>query len=120
MRTLKFRAWDKHLLKMHQNVEHTYDWDPFGIYGWTNAIHACFWSILDEKDRFEVMQFSWYLDKLGKEIYEGDIVKYIDLDWVECTWYIYVSWIAFTVSWYNFNSYCEVIWNIHENSELLN
>jgi uncharacterized phage protein (TIGR01671 family) len=67
MREIKFRAWiiaDKDML---YNATSIYDC----VYGDTFAD-------LINNDKVELMQYTGLTDKNGKEIYEGDIVKYHD------------------------------------------
>lgn len=71
---------------------------------------------------FELMQFTGLKDKNGKEIYEGDILEYVERDWnklkdltVRCD--VVFEDGAFKPSIDPENS--EVIGNIYENPELL-
>lgn len=62
MRPIKFRAWDKEKKEMIE---------PMDLYGWSG--------FLSNPEQFDAdlafMQFTSLLDKNGKEIYEGDIVR---------------------------------------------
>lgn len=60
-RVIKFRAWDKY---SKRGMIYPNNGDFIGWHAPSN------W-----KDCYDVMQFTGLLDKNGKEIYEGDIIK---------------------------------------------
>ena len=65
-----------------------------------------------EMDKIELLQFTGLLDKNGKEIYEGDIVRREDsLNWI-------VKWEGQGFEPIELEKW-EIIGNIHENPELL-
>lgn len=109
MRTIKFRAWDKKSEKM-------IDYLSFGNKGQTLLNLGLY----EERDLVP-MQFTGLLDKNGKEIYEGDVVKRNFQD--------YLRGRNRLVEWTNSGGrngwnigqgkYWEVIGNIYENPELL-
>lgn len=134
MRVFKFRAWDGK--KMHYNVV-PWQWD-FVI---DTMSHKCIESngsgILGSggsSGKFEVpgiaykdlMQFSGLMDKNKKEIYEGDIFRYIlpDMDSAEIE---YTEVVSFVYGSFDLDG-CpvsiatevgEVIGNIYENPNLI-
>jgi uncharacterized phage protein (TIGR01671 family) len=125
MRTIKFRAWDK------KNKQFWYQFKISSLYG------SLYFPDDMIREDWELLQFTGLLDKNGKEIYEGDIVKITDpydeeskISLVKCIG------DGFIVEWNN--GFCggdsdisliswameddfkfEVIGNIYENPELL-
>ena len=66
MREIKFRVWDTEEGKMHHNV---------GVQG--NCVFGNMEeTLLLSAEHNPVMQYTGLKDKLGKEIYDGDIVEY--------------------------------------------
>ncbi|WP_409174386.1 YopX family protein [Brevibacillus fortis] len=122
-REIKFRAWDRKQSKMvdMNHLRH----------------HASGFRLLDEDREYEFMQFTGLRDKNGKEIYEGDILRYPDAydsgsDWEETISVGAIEWdtnqAQFTVTnRHSVDLEClfedidetEVIGNVYENPELL-
>lgn len=124
MRELKFRAWDK-------SVEHLYEvqtlidgGDAIGRYvlnGEMDYIHLC-------ADEVIIEQYTGLKDKNGKEIYEGDIMRYDAIDY-QVLWADYYAgfetkrlnspWNNAGLTLHFLASVGRVIGNIHENQYLL-
>lgn len=105
MREIKFRAWDKEKRK-YDLLDSFYELQK--------------WNRNDKEiKKYIIEQYTGLKDKNGKEIYEGDIVmfgyKYI-VEYNECGYFPFID----EYHYFNYKPRdCEIIGNIHENSELL-
>lgn len=109
-REIKFRAWDG------KEMQLAFDLSQNPKYWWE-----------DNKD-YPLMQYTGLKDKNGKEIYEGDIIKYKDWDvhaghtrdWEQILEVEQDNWSWNTLSDISPDmETIEVIGNIYENPELL-
>ena len=131
MREIKFRAWNKHLKRMLQNVGfhpsiiEAHHLDPDAGYSEGEEDYT----ICPKFKNYILQQFTGLLDKSGREIYEGDIVagpvkQLINEEDYRST--SVVKWVntPYTAH-FDFGiapaaPLCEVIGNIYENPDLLN
>ena len=114
----KFRAWDKQDKIM-------YDWEEISIE--KEQVFIRDGDLYKTFEQIELMQFTVFLDKNGKEIYEGDIVKSI----LGQVFFINFDYGSFGAQHINTNTRYssatfsfhekkfEIIGNIYENPELL-
>lgn len=141
----KFRAWDKDNEHMAYSDKHESDYD-FYFYGKSGnlvcAVNCCYCDKFgDEHDDWQeldnIMPYTGVNDKYGKEIYDGDIVKFdvykyeklvssiiSDIKWCEelCSFSVVVNnqGVRGTLGHFlHSNKEVEVIGNIYENAELL-
>ena len=123
-REIKFRAWDKWNKKMVDVKE----------VEWREGVVRKVISVFDVEKKnyavmakdFELLQYTGLKDKKGKEIYEGDIVKWSptreggkvgQVIWNNLgLWHIKENYVDFPIGVY---SNIEIIGNIYENPELL-
>ena len=131
-RPIKFRAWNKEKKTM---------WDVTSINWYDEYMWVDETPMTGEKLPIEwtpLMQFTWLIDELHHEIYEGDIIEF------EQYWYTYgasgtdkvrreVTWQDSYWAWWSFWKAekdgekrwsfpfptCRIVGNIYENPELL-
>jgi uncharacterized phage protein (TIGR01671 family) len=134
-REIKFRAWMKYYEYEEKQVMLTADRLAFDQYD-------LLVNQLQDRDVFIPMQFTGFIDKYGKEIYEGDIVRESIIDHMEEEgWFWSYSVVEFEMGcWilkeigYDYSNYeslmdhihlydstdvIEVCGNVFENPELL-
>lgn len=138
MRKLKFRIWDKNQSKFVQIKDNGDSLSDFYItldgrlcynksidYHENNGIYG----LLGEEENYTIQQFTGLLDKNGKEIYEGDILKVgVFGDWIDVDKHYYNKEVKFEIKESGDTTLAgflyipedrEIIGNSLENPELL-
>lgn len=132
-RKISFRAWNTQENKMLYRKLFEMNW--YSTEKNDEAGSHCWGAISGGQERFmEIMQFTGLLDKNGKEIYEGDIIKeYSKFDGemqFKVTWRDYYWTLEYSTNKSGYHSVgdvplkswksIEVIGNVYQNPELLN
>ena len=120
-REIKFRAWDKEENEMF-NASSGFNDFTVGI-----KVESVEHTMTVSSKKYELMQFTGLLDKNGKEIYEGDVVK--DDNGGDEELGIQIGKVMWNHEWCSFrwndgddwslHSELEVVGNIYENPELI-
>lgn len=114
MRQIKFRVFDTFENKMiYDDVASYISFNDDGVVNNRNIFGVT-----------HVMQFTGLHDKNGKEIYEGDIVKYMGvfgkIDYFKDGFWINCSTKGAYREIRDNHKHIEIIGNVHENKDLLN
>ena len=127
MRSIKFRVWDKESRIMCTVSQLAWDGKLYAYYFHSPHLGKVRETLDTAKN--PLLQFTGLHDKNGKEIYEGDIVRWNEEKILEKDRISEIAWIEKEGCWgtsqgywlcnTNWHSHIEVIGNIYENPELM-
>ena len=117
-RELKFRVWDKQNKKWFDPYKDSDDGAGITLNGQISFCSQSSFGYVEYPDRFIIQQFTGFLDKNHKEIYEGDKIR--DSEGIKIIGWINGGWHVGYSSAYSELARCpqeniEVIGNIYEN-----
>jgi uncharacterized phage protein (TIGR01671 family) len=129
MREIKFKLWNPHGKSMIEDVENVYDClKQQHVHDKTQPSRGFTPAYDHVSEGFVWLQFTGVKDKKGRDIYEGDIVKY-SLDNPDGDSQTFIEEVIFHGSCFVVDGYTpldvtidwevEVIGNVHENPELI-
>lgn len=112
-RIRKYRAFDKKNKRMREVIEIYADWWVFIKKSW-NCLARGDWKLW--KELSELMDYAWLQDSKGKDVFEGDVVKWPHwvYEMIFTEWAFSFKWKMTTVCSHAFDpEEFEIIWNIH-------
>lgn len=119
MRPIKFKAVNKKTKEIYDVIQINFSLESVMVN--SGAVIK----VLFFKD-IELLQFTGFFDKNGKEIFEGDVVlinhsgpKTLKVVWVEDGWEIKHNGSSWPIRVFGRNRNIKVIGNVHQNPELL-
>ena len=140
MRPIRYRCFNKKTNNMEYNI-YIINLSHNEVVIWKEIYddgqsYVNYETLFSSKDEFELMQFTGLHDRNGKAIYEGDIVKFSDGQYVDSGYTYEIVFHEGSVRCKSENKYFydhrafdkdgwdkfyspEIIGNIHENPELL-